>query len=160
MKRILQWIGGLAALVVLAAVIAADVAYSVLRNTVASPSGALAIAGLSAPVEVVRDREGVPHVFASTPDDLFCALGFLHAQERLWQMELTRRAGQGRLSEIFGDRTFSTDVFLRTLDLYGHAERSQPVLSPEILQEPRGLCAGRQRLHRSQDRAPRAAAAA
>ena len=66
------------------------------------------------------------------PDDLFCALGFLHAQDRLWQMELTRRAGQGRLSEIFGDRTFSTDVFLRTLDLYGHAERSQAVLSPEI----------------------------
>ena len=90
-------------------------------------------AGLSAHVEVVRDREGVPHVFASTPDDLFCALGFLHAQERLWQMELTRRAGQGRLSEIFGDRTFYADVFLRTLDLYGHAERSQPVLSPEIL---------------------------
>ena len=126
----LQWVGGGAALLVLVAVIAADVAYTVLRNTVPSPSGALAIAGLSAPVEVVRDREGVPHVFARTTDDLFCALGFLHAQDRLWQMELTRRAGQGRLSEIFGDRTFSTDVFLRTLDLYGHAERSQAALSP------------------------------
>ena len=133
MKRVLHWIGGLAALIVLAAVIAADVAYTVLRSTVPSPSGALAIAGLSAPVEVVRDREAVPHIFAQTTDDLFCALGFLHAQERLWQMELTRRAGQGRLSEIFGDRTFSTDVFLRTLDLYGHAERSQAVLSPAIL---------------------------
>ena len=80
----------------------------------------------------MRDRESVPHVIARTTDDLFCALGFLHAQDRLWQMELARRAGQGRLSEIFGGRTFSTDVFLRTLDLYGHAERSEAALSPQI----------------------------
>jgi penicillin amidase len=63
-------------------------------------------------------------------DDLFAALGFLHAQDRLWQMEMLRRAGQGRLSEIFGERTFFSDVFLRTLDLYGHAERSFAALSP------------------------------
>jgi penicillin amidase len=132
MKRIAQWVGGLAALLVALAAIAAGIAYALLRNTVPSPSGALSIAGLSAPVEVVRDREGVPHVSARTTDDLFCALGFLHAQDRLWQMELTRRAGQGRLSEMFGDYTFTTDVFLRTLDLYGHAERSQAALSPEI----------------------------
>ncbi len=124
MKRILKWSGAVLASLVALALIAAAAAYAVLRNTVPSPSGSLAIAGLSAPVEVVRDREGVPHVFAKTTDDLFCALGFLHAQDRLWQMELTRRAGQGRLSEIFGERTFATDVFLRTLDLYGHAERS------------------------------------
>jgi len=132
MKRILHWVGGLSALLVVLAAIAAGVAYAVLKNTVASSSGTLAIAGLSAPVEVVRDREGVPHVSASTTDDLFCALGFLHAQDRLWQMELTRRAGQGRLSEVFGERTFSSDVFLRTLDLYGHAERSEAGLAPEI----------------------------
>ncbi|MBO0742561.1 MAG: penicillin acylase family protein, partial [Hyphomicrobiaceae bacterium] len=53
-------------------------------------------------------------------------------QDRLWQMELTRRAGQGRLSEIFGERTFGTDIFLRTLDLYGHAERSEAALSPDV----------------------------
>ena len=95
-----------------------------LRNTVASPSGTLVIAGLSAPVEVVRDKEGVPHIFAKSRRTSICALGFVHAQDRLWQMELLRRTGQGRLSEIFGERTFTTDVFLRTLDLYGHAERS------------------------------------
>ena len=87
--------------------------------------------GLGAPVEVVRDREGVPHVFAKTMDDMLSALGFLHAQDRLWQMELTRRSGQGRLSEMFGERTFTTDVFLRTLDLYGHAERSFAALPTE-----------------------------
>jgi penicillin amidase len=103
MRRILQWITGIFALLLLLVVIAADVAHTVLRNTVPSASGTLAIASLSAPVEVVRDREDVPHISARTTDDLFCALGFLHAQERLWQMELTRRAGQGRLSEIFGE---------------------------------------------------------
>src|SRR5262249_25148318 len=51
-------------------------------------------------------------------------------QDRLWQMELQRRAGQGRLSEIFGEPTYATDVLLRTLDLYGHAERSLAALEP------------------------------
>jgi penicillin amidase len=124
MKRILKWLGiGLAGLVGLA-VIAAGLGYAALRNTVPAPSGTLAMPDLSAPVEVVRDREGVPHIFAKTTDDLYMALGFTHAQDRLWQMELQRRTGQGRLSEIFGERTFGADVFLRTLDLYGHAERS------------------------------------
>jgi penicillin amidase len=98
---------------------------------VPSPSGTLAIAGPSAPVKVVRDREGVPHIFAKTIDDLYTALGFVHAQDRLWQMELQRRTGQGRLSEIFGERTYAADVFLRTLDLYGHAERSLAALPAE-----------------------------
>lgn len=131
MRRLLKWIGRLAALVVVLAAAAAGLAYVALRNTVPSASGALAIPGLSAPVEVVRDREGVPHVFAKTMPDALAALGFLHAQDRLWQMELTRRSGQGRLSEMFGERTFTTDVFLRTLDLYGHAERSFAALPPE-----------------------------
>ena len=131
MKRILKWLGiGLAALAVLAGAVA-GLGYALLRNTVPATSGALAIAGLSAPVEVVRDQEGVPHIFAKTTDDLYMALGFVHAQDRLWQMELQRRTGQGRLSEIFGERTFTADVFLRTLDLYGHAERSLAGLPAE-----------------------------
>jgi penicillin amidase len=132
MKRIFKWLGiGVAGLLGLAAV-AAALGYAYLRNTVPAPSGSLGIAGLSAPVEVVRDREGVPHVLARTIDDLYAGLGFVHAQDRLWQMELQRRTGQGRLSEIFGEATFSTDVYLRTLDLYGHAERSLAALPAEV----------------------------
>jgi penicillin amidase len=131
MHRALKWVGlGLAAVLALAVLIAAS-SYIALRNTVAAPSGTLAMAGLSAPVEVIRDKEGVPHIFAKSEEDLYCALGFVHAQDRLWQMELLRRTGQGRLSEIFGERTFTTDVFLRTLDLYGYAERSLAALPPE-----------------------------
>ena len=118
MHPALKWVGlGLAAVVALAVLVALS-GYIALRNSVASPSGTLAMAGLSAPVEVVRDKEGVPHIFAKSEEDLYSALGFVHAQDRLWQMELTRRTGQGRLSEIFGERTFTTDVFLRTLDAY------------------------------------------
>jgi len=131
MKRILKWAGiGLAGLVALA-VIAAGIGYAALRNTVPSSKGTLAIPGLSETVEVVRDREGVPHIFAKTGNDLYMALGFVHAQDRLWQMEMQRRTGQGRLSEVFGERTFGADVFLRTLDLYGHAERSLSTLPAE-----------------------------
>jgi penicillin amidase len=131
MKRVLKWFGiGLAGLAGVA-VIAAGAGYIALRNTVPSASGTLAIAGLSAPVEVVRDREGVPHIFAKTADDLYVALGFVHAQDRLWQMELQRRSGQGRLSEVFGERTLGADIFLRTLDLYGHTERSLAALPAE-----------------------------
>jgi penicillin amidase len=131
MKRALKWVGiGLAGLAGLA-VVAAGLGYAALRNTVPGASGTLAIAGLSAPAEVVRDREGVPHIFAKTSDDLYMALGFVHAQDRLWQMEMQRRTGQGRLSELFGERTVGADVFLRTLDLYGHAERSLAALPAE-----------------------------
>src|SRR5262245_38139501 len=128
MKRVLKWVGIGAGAVVLLLALAAGVSYGLVKNTVPSPSGELAIAGLSAPVEVVRDREGVPHIFAKTAEDLYVALGFVHAQDRLWQMELQRRTGQGRLSEIFGERTFGTDVFLRTLDLYGHSQRALAAL--------------------------------
>ena len=78
MKRALKWTAiGLAGVTGLA-VIAAGIGYAALRNTVPSPSGTLAIADLTAPVEVVRDREGVPHIFARTTDDLYMALGFVH----------------------------------------------------------------------------------
>jgi penicillin G amidase len=132
MKRAFKWAGIAAVALVLTAALAAWAVYGVLKNTVPSPSGSLVIAGLTEPVEVVRDREAVPHIFAKNIDDLFAALGFVHAQDRLWQMELQRRTGQGRLSEIFGERTFATDVFLRTLDLYGHAQRSFAALPEDI----------------------------
>jgi len=131
LRRLLKWIGGFVALAFVVALLAAGAGYVALRNTVPAASGELTIAGLSGPVEIVRDREGVPHIFAGTVEDLMAALGFVHAQDRLWQMELQRRSGQGRLSEIFGERTFTTDVFLRTLDLYGHAERALATLPPE-----------------------------
>ena len=76
------------------------------------------IAGLSGPVEIVRNNADVPHIFGQTDEDVFFALGFAHAQDRLWQMTMLRRTAQGRLSEIFGERTLAIDELMRRLDLY------------------------------------------
>jgi penicillin amidase len=74
--------------------------------------------GLSAEVEVYYDEFGIPHIYAKSKSDAFEAMGYVHAKERLWQMELLRRIGSGRLSEIFGDRTLETDRFFRTLSIH------------------------------------------
>ena len=75
--------------------------------------------GVEAPVEIVRDARAIPHIFATNDRDAYYALGFAHAQDRLWQMMLMRRTAQGRLSELFGERMLKTDELLRRLDLYG-----------------------------------------
>ena len=85
------------------------------------------IAGLTAPVEIVRDTADVPHIFGKSDADVYFALGFAHAQDRLWQMIVMRRTVQGRLSEMFGTRTVKTDELMRRLDLYGQATRSLSV---------------------------------
>lgn len=131
MTQTLKWLAGLAALAAVLLLVAAASAFAILRATVPAPSGTIAVAGLKGPVEIIRDQEGVPHIFGTQSYDLCVAIGFAHAQDRLWQMELLRRAGQGRLSEIFGERTLNTDIFFRTLDLYGHAERSLAALPKE-----------------------------
>src|SRR5690606_32201530 len=71
------------------------------------------VQGLASPVEVWRDSIGVPHLWAKTEEDLYFAQGYVHAQDRLWQMEMLRRVAEGRLSELFGDRTVDADRFLR-----------------------------------------------
>jgi penicillin amidase len=84
--------------------------------------GKITLEGLSAQVEIFRDRYGVPHIYAQTSEDLFFAQGFVHAQDRFWQMEFWRRLGSGRLSELFGGKLLETDKFLRTMGFYEVAE--------------------------------------
>lgn len=91
-----------------------------LPNTVAPKSfpqidGTIQLTGLDAPVNVYRDAMGVPHIYASTTHDLFFAQGYVHAQERFWQMDFWRHIGSGSLSEMFGAGQVETDAFLRTL---------------------------------------------
>ncbi len=80
--------------------------------------------GLAGKVEIVRNIHNVPHVFAEDDNDVFFGLGFAHAQDRLWQMQLMRRTVQGRLSEMFGRQTLRTDELMRRLDLYTLARKS------------------------------------
>ncbi len=94
--------------------------------------GNISLAGLEKDVRIIRDSWGVPHIFAQNEKDLFFACGYVHAQERMWQMELTRRAGMGKLSEIFGRKTLERDRFIRTLDLKEAAQRDFEKLSSKM----------------------------
>ncbi|MBO9449519.1 penicillin acylase family protein [Tropicibacter sp. R16_0] len=82
------------------------------------------VRGLAAPVEIVRDNANVPHIFGQSDPDVFFGMGYAHAQDRLWQMTIFRRTAQGRLSEVFGERTVRIDRLMRRLDLYTLALQS------------------------------------
>ena len=111
------------ALVALVAVVLAG-GYAYLRQSLPQMSGTLALPGLGAPVEVIRDSNAIPHIYAKSILDANFALGFVHAQDRLWQMDMNRRVAAGRLSEVFGAATLDTDRFLRTLGVYRVAEKT------------------------------------
>jgi penicillin amidase len=109
---------------------------SYLPNTVAPKSfpqidGEVQIAGLDGPVDIYRDSMGIPHIYAATTHDLFFAQGYIHAQDRFWQMDFWRHVGSGTLSEMFGAGQVETDSFLRTLGWRVTAEKEYEMLSPE-----------------------------
>jgi penicillin amidase len=89
------------------------------RAALAQTTGELALAGLEQPVEVIRDRWGVPHIYARTVHDLFFAQGFVAAQDRLWQLDLWRRIAEGKLSELLGPAGLKRDTFARLLRYRG-----------------------------------------
>lgn len=132
MKRFLKWLLFSVAIVVLLAVAAAGW-WLRWRGRAALPvlDGALAVPGLSAPVEVLRDAHGVPHIRAQSIADALFAQGYVTAQDRLWQMDVSRRKGEGELSEIFGDRTLGMDIESRTLGLPRVAQAALADLSPD-----------------------------
>src|SRR5204862_3034071 len=82
-------------------------------------SGTLVVDGLAAPVRVVRDSWGVPHIYAASQDDLFVAQGFIQAQDRLFQMDLWRRSAQGRLSEVLGPNFIERDAMTQRIQYRG-----------------------------------------
>lgn len=125
-RRSVRWLAGVLAVVGLLAL--AGVLW--LRASLPMLSGQQTVAGLSSAVEIVRDEHAIPHVFAGSEDDAYFGLGYVHAQDRLWQLELNRRIGAGRLSEVFGADTLSDDRLLRTLGLYRAAEANLPQLAP------------------------------
>ena len=96
-------------------------------------TGTIAIGGLDRPVTVIRDFAGIIHITADTPHDLFMAQGYVHAQERMWQMEISRRIGAGRLSELFGAGQVDRDRYIRTLGWRVAAERDLAAMAPETI---------------------------
>ena len=97
--------------------VAGGIYYTLMRRPLPKTKGTLHMQGLHEPVDVITDRYGVPHIYAQNEDDLYFAQGFVHAQERLWQMEFNRRLGSGQLAEIFGEVALEIDRFTRRLGL-------------------------------------------
>lgn len=122
MKRLFKILFILLMVLLTAAVIAAAAGVWHARSKLPQRSGSLALNGLQAPVQVDWDARGVPHIQAQNETDLYRALGFLHAQDRLFQMEMVRRLARGELAEILGPKLVDTDRLFRTLELRVHAD--------------------------------------
>ncbi len=95
--------------------------------------GEIIVPGLGSDVTVYRDERGIPHIYAAREHDLYFAVGYVMSQERLWQMDLIRRATTGRLSEIFGKEYMQTDLFLRSLDMTTKSKMVIGNEDPEIV---------------------------
>ena len=129
--RIAVWVARTLIAFVLLLLIIGGAGYAWLRGSVAPLEGTAQLAALAAPVEVLRDDDGVATIRAESESDALIALGYLHAQDRLWQMDFTRRIGAGRLSEVVGEATVRTDSLMRTLGLYRVAEANLEQLTPQ-----------------------------
>ena len=122
-------LGALISIIVLAAILIGLLIFFI-RRPFPQVEGTLQVPGLQAPVEVIRDRYGIPHIYASNEHDLYMAQGFVHAQDRFWQMEFWRRIGSGRLSEILGPSALDQDRFIRTLGWHRTAAQELELLEP------------------------------
>ena len=123
--RILRYSAGILFALIILAIIGV---YAFIQSTLPKTKGEIALKGLSAPVKVIRDKWGVPHVFAGDKKDLAYALGYVMAQDRLFQMDFIRRVGKGRLAEILGEELTETDHFLRVLSVMWPEQRIDKIL--------------------------------
>ena len=126
-----QWLVRIAAALIAISSLGVFMVYYLASRSLPDYDASVDVAGISAAVEVVRDNANVPHIFGETDEDVLFALGFAHAQDRLWQMMVMRRTAQGRLSEVFGNRTLDIDTFVRRLDLYNLSVASVDALDPQ-----------------------------
>ncbi len=124
----LAWIAGVLALLVIVGTVGG---LWISRRSFPQTSGTIEVPGLIGRVEVLRDAWGVPQVYADTSDDLLFAQGYVHAQDRFWEMDFRRHLTAGRLAELFGPDQVETDAFVRTLGWRKVAEAELPLLSPE-----------------------------
>ncbi len=126
-----RWLKRITVTVLVLALLLAVTVGVMARRSFPQTSGAIELRGLDADVKIVRSDQGIPQITATTSHDLFFAQGFVHAQDRFWQMDFWRHIGAGRLSELFGADQISTDVFLRTMGWARVAAQEYALLSDE-----------------------------
>lgn len=133
----MAWIKNTAVGLVAAALLVGAGAAIYVQRTFAVVDGKITVAGLAGPVSVQRDGADVTHIGAQSPQDAWFAMGYVHAQERTWQLEFNRRVMHGQLSEVFGEATLETDKLMRSLDIMGTARKQYaglPLYAREALQ--------------------------
>ena len=133
----MAWMKRTAVGLVVAALLAGTGAAVYVQRSFAVVDGKIDVTGLRDAVRVQRDAADVTHIHAQTPQDAWFAMGFVHAQERTWQLEFNRRVMHGQLSEVFGEATLETDKLMRSLDIMGTARRQYdglPLYAKEALQ--------------------------
>src|SRR5262249_20186040 len=101
------------------------------KQVLAQLEGEIRLQGLKAPVEVVRDRWGVPHIYAKNADDLFFAQGFVAAQDRLFQLEMWRRLAAGEMAQLLGSEALEADRFARLIRYRGDMDAEWASYSPD-----------------------------
>ncbi|RYB92425.1 penicillin acylase family protein [Nocardioides glacieisoli] len=130
LPRAVRWSAWTAVGIVLVLLVLAAAVVGVVRRPLPQTDGEASLPGLTASVEVLRDDYGIPQIYADNDTDLMRAQGYVHAQERFFEMDFRRHVTGGRLSEIFGPDTLETDKFIRTMDWRGVAEQEWALLQP------------------------------
>lgn len=124
MKRVGKWLVRIGVVVLIVAIVAGVAGIWLVRRPWPQVEGTISAPGLQAEVKVLRDEWGVPHIYAQNEHDLFFAQGYVHAQDRLWQMEVNRRYANGTLGALVGRAGGASDRFIRILGLQRAAEKS------------------------------------
>ncbi len=131
MKKWLKILIGIVSVVVVLIIFLVSLSYYLLNQTLPQYNGTVGVNGISSEVKIYRDSNAVAYIVAQDDLDAYFALGYVHAQERLFQMDITRRAGLGRLSEVLGNKTLPFDKMFRTLDLYRTVKNFYPKIHKE-----------------------------
>ncbi|MEX2408164.1 MAG: penicillin acylase family protein, partial [Rhodovibrionaceae bacterium] len=142
MRKALRWTGRGLLVLLLLLILAGFGGYAFLRGGLPQSEGDIVLAGLDDSVEILRDGRALVTIRAKNERDSFFALGFVHAQDRLGQMEMTRRIGQGRLSEVAGEATLDFDKLMRLLRIYDLAEDSLAQISAQSRRSLEAYTAG------------------
>ena len=133
MERVFAWLMRITLSVAAIAGLLVSFAYFILSQSLPDYSKTIEFSHVTEKIEIVRDTANVPHSFGKNDQDTLFALGYVHAQDRLWQMTMLRRTAQGRLSELFGAETLTVDMVVRRLGIYSASRASLSALRPDTM---------------------------
>ena len=133
MERVFVWLMRITLGVAAVAGLLVSFAYFFLSRSLPDYSKTVEFSHVTEEIEIVRDTANVPHIFGKNDQDTLFALGYVHAQDRLWQMTMLRRTAQGRLSELFGAETLTVDMVVRRLGIYSASRASLSALRSDTM---------------------------